>query len=174
MDLLQNILGGQQNQEQFNDFSRRYQQGAPWDGITDEEAYGHYQQVTGRIPQDVYEESARDAFERLTPEQRGEFGRYLRQRAQQQGVQGSSLQDLDGDGYADSSALARTTSRLDQQQPGMLGQLLGGGGGAGGLGGMLGGTSAQGAGGGALGSPIAKAVMGGIAAMAMQRMANRR
>ncbi len=172
MDLLQNILGDQQNQQQFDDFSRRYQQGAPWDGITDDEAYGHYQQVSGRIPPDVYEESARDAFERLTPEQRGEFGRYLRQRAQQQGVQGSALQDLDGDGHADSAALARTTSRLDQQQPGMLGQLLGGGGG--GLGGMLGGSAPQGDAGGMLGSPIGKAVMGGIAAMAMQRMAPRR
>lgn len=44
-----------------------YQQGAPWDGISDDEAYGHYQQISGRVPPDVYEDSARDAFERLTP-----------------------------------------------------------------------------------------------------------
>ena len=161
MDLLQGILGGQQEQQQFDDFSRRYQQGAPWDGINDDEAYGHYQRVSGRVPPDVYEASARDAFERLSPQQRAEFGQYLRQRAQQQGVQGSMLQDLDGDGYADPSSLARTTSRLDQQQPGMLGQLLGmGGASSGGMGGML-------------SNPIGKAVLGGIAAMAVQRMTSR-
>lgn len=194
MDMLQNILGGQQKQEQFQDFSRRYQQGAPWDGITDDEAYGHYQQLSGQIPQDVYEESARDAFDRLSPQQRAEFGQHLRQRAQQGGVDPSMLQDLDGDGYADSAMLARTTSRLDQQQPGLLGQLLGMGGGAmgggGGLGGMLGGGQSGGGlgsmlggiGGGQsaggmgsmVGGPIGKAVLGGIAAMAVQKMMTRR
>jgi hypothetical protein len=189
MDLLQGILGGQQEQQRFDDFSRRYQQGAPWDGISDEEAYGHYQQLSGRIPPDVYEHSARDAFERLSPDQRAEFGRYLRTRAGQHGIDDPALRDLDGDGYADPAVLARTASRLDQRQPGLLGQLLGGGGGGmtgggGGLGGMLGGGGGgglggmlgggmSGGGGGMLANPIGKAVMGGIAAMAVQRMMGR-
>jgi hypothetical protein len=61
--------------------------------------------------------------------------------------------------------LAQLLSGLHQQQPGMLGQLLGGGGGAGGL---LGGGS--GGAGGMLGNPLAKAALAGIAAMAAKRM----
>jgi hypothetical protein len=191
--MLQSILGQPQQRQQFDDFSQRYQQGAPWDGISDDEAYQHYSQFSGRVPPDVYEESARDAFDRLDPNQRAEFGRYLQARARDQGINDPDLMDLDGDGYADSSRLARATSRLDQQQPGMLGQLLGGGGGGGlggmlgggggggGLGGMLGGGGGGlggmlggGGGGGGLGGPIGKAVLGGIAAMAAQKMMSRR
>jgi hypothetical protein len=59
--------------------------------------------------------------------------------------------------------LAELLSGLHQQQPGMLGQLLGGGG----AGGLLGGGGGAG---GMLGNPLAKVTLAGIAAMAAKRM----
>ena len=156
MDMLQGLLGGQQQQE-FQDFTSRYEQGAPWDGISDEEAYSRYQQVAGRIPPDVYQESAAEAFSRLSPEQRMQLGQHIRQRAPQYGI---PIQDFDQDGrddrYQDPQYLAQVSSRIDQQQPGLLGQMLGGGGG--------------GMGGGMLESPVAKGALAGIAALAVKQL----
>src|SRR3712207_7397498 len=90
--MLSNILGGQQETERFQDFSRRYEQGAPWDGISDDEAMTHYNQVAPQIPPDVYEESARESFGRLDPQQREQLGQTLVQRAPEYGVQVPSAQ----------------------------------------------------------------------------------
>ncbi len=161
MDLLQGILGGQQRQ-QYEDFAARYEQGAPWDGISDDEAYSRYQEVAPRLPRDVYEQSAADSFSRLSPQQRRQLGQHLAQRAPQYGV---SFPDLNQDGrddrLQDPDYLAQMTGRIHQQQPGLLGQILGGAGGGAGGGGQ---------GGGMLQSPIAKAALGGIAAMAFKQM----
>ena len=111
----------------------------------------------------LYEESVREAFARLSPEERLQFTQYLRQQAQQQHL---DFPDLNQDGIddrvqQDPGDLAQMTSRMRQEQPGGLGQLLGGGGGGGGgMGDML-------------GNPIAKAALAGIAAMAVKKMMNR-
>ncbi len=60
------------------------------------------------------------------------------------------------------------TTRVHQQSPGLLGQLLGGAGG-GGLGGMLGGGQSAGG-----GNPLVKAAMAGITAFAAKQMMGRR
>ena len=162
MDMLQQLLGGGQQRQQYQDFANRYDQGAPWDGISDREAYDRYQQVAPNLPPQMYQESAQEAFARLSPQQRMQLGQYLQQQAQQQGMGG--FQDLNRDGVddrlQDSGYLAQATSRMEQQQPGILGQLLGGGGG---MGGGMGGQ-------GMLESPIAKAALAGIAAMAVKKM----
>jgi hypothetical protein len=167
MDMLSNILGGQQRQE-FDDFANRYEQGAPWDGISDDEAMNRYSQVAPQLPPDVYQRSAQDSFSRLSPDQRMQLGRHIQQRAPQFGVSFPD-QDMNGqdDRLQDPAYLAQMTGRIHQQQPGLLGQILGGAGGSmGGGGGGLGG----GLGGGMLASPIAKAALGGIAAMAVKQM----
>ena len=163
MDLLQQILGGGQQRQQYQDFSTRYEQGAPWDGIDDREAYDRYQQVAPQL----YQESAQEAFARLTPQQRLQLGQYLQHQAQQQGLSGFQDRNQDGidDRYQDPGYLAQATSHLEQQQPGILGQLLGG---------ALGGGSRGGGGQGMLESPVAKAAMAGIAAMAVKNMMSTR
>ena len=98
MDILQNILGGGQQRQQFQDFANRYQQGAPYDGISDQEALQHYQQVAPHLPPQMWEESAQESFARLSPQQRMELGRYLQQGAQQRGV---SFPDMNRDGVDD-------------------------------------------------------------------------
>jgi hypothetical protein len=63
---LESMFGGQQGQK-VQDFIKRYQQGAPADGIDAQETADNYQQIAPQLPADVYRDSARDAFERLTP-----------------------------------------------------------------------------------------------------------
>ena len=170
MDLLQGLMGGGQRQ-QFEDFANRYDQGAPWDGINDDEAMSNYQQVAPRLSRQDYEESAYESFSRLDPQQRRQLGQYVAQRAPQYGV---NFPDIDQNGQddrlQDPRYLAQMTGRIHEQQPGLLGQILGGAGGGGGGFGGLGGGQAGGLGGGMLQSPIAKAALGGIAAMAVRKM----
>jgi len=160
MDILGQLLGGGQQRQQYQDFTNRYDQGAPWDGFSDQEAYDRYQQVAPQLPPEMYQQSAQDAFARLSPQQRMQLGQYLQQQTRQQNL---PFQDLNQDGvddrFQDPGYLAQVTGRMEQQQPGILGQLLGGGGSAGGMGG-----------GNMLASPIAKAALGGIAAMAVKKM----
>jgi hypothetical protein len=116
-----------------------------------------YQQVAANCSPQQYQESAEQAFARLSPQERMEFGQYLQQRAQQQGV---NFADYNRDGIddrfqQDPRALAQMTTRMEQQQPGLLGQLLGGG--SGGAGSVL-------------ENPIAKAALAGIAAMAVKQV----
>ncbi len=155
--LMGSLLGNQQQKQDYQGYVNRYEQGAPHEGYDDQEVMDRYQQVSRGLPQDVYEESAEEAFAKMSPQERQEFSRHLRQRAQQQNV---DFVDRDGDGTDDRSQdpreLARMTGRMNQQQPGMLGQLLGGGGGGVGGGNML-------------DNPLAKAALAGVAAMAVKR-----
>jgi hypothetical protein len=156
MNMLQQLLGGGEQRQQYEDFTRRYDQGAPWDGISDQEALDRYQQVAPQLPPAMYQQSAQEAFSRLSPQERMQLGQYLQQQARQQNVQVADFnQDGIDDRFQDPAYLAQVTGRMDQQQPGLLGQLLGGGG--------SGGQSM-------LANPIAKAALGGIAAMAVKNM----
>jgi hypothetical protein len=136
MGLFESLLGGgagarqpqqRQQQQDFQDFIDRYEQGPPWAGVSDQEAVRRYQQVAPHVTPEVYEQSAREAFARMAPQERAEFARYLRQQARGQGV---DVPDLTHDGVddrlQDPAYLAQVTGRLHRQQPGLLGQLLGG------------------------------------------------
>ncbi len=72
MDILQNILGAGQQRQQFQDFANRYEQGAPFDGISEQEALQHYRQVAPHLPPQMWQESAQESFSRLSPQQRME------------------------------------------------------------------------------------------------------
>ena len=160
MNMLENLLGGGKQRTDWDDFVNRYDQGAPYDGISDQEAYQRYGQVARGLPPQQYEMAAQDAFARMSPEERVQFGRYLQQQANQRGM---DFPDLNGDGvddrFQDPGYLAGVTGRMQQRQPGMLEQMLGGGGG-GGMGGMM-------------SNPLAKAALAGIAAMAVKKMVSR-
>ncbi len=164
-----NTPSGGSPQDQ-RDFVDRFQRQGP-QGISEQEAVARYQQVAPQLPPDVYQQSAQDAFAQMTPQQRMQLGQQLIQQAQQQGV---SFPDVNQDGIddrlQDPDYLARTTAQVQQQQPGLLGQLLGGGGATagGGAGQIPGGTG--GAPGGMLSSPLAKGALGGIAAFGLARI----
>ena len=165
MSFLESLMGGgqgcgQQGQD-FQDFVNRYEQGPPWAGISAQEAMSRYQQVAPHLPPDVYQESAQEAFARLSPQERRQLARQLRPLAQQQNL---TFPDLNQDGIDDRQQapryLAQVTGRMHQQEPGLLGNLLGGGGG-----GPGGGGAAN-----MLDNPLAKAALAGITAMAVKRM----
>ncbi len=162
MNVLGNLFGGSQDAD-HRDFINRYEQGAPHEGYSDEEVLNRYQQVSRQVPQDVYQESAQEAFSRMSPQERMQFAQYMQQQSRQQN---SNFPDLDQDGqddrYQDPRYLAQATSRMHQQQPDMLSQLLGGA-----TGGLMGGG---GGGGNVFGNPLAKAAMAGIAAIAAKKM----
>jgi hypothetical protein len=155
MDVLNNILGNPKTRSQYDDFIDRYQQAPPWDSINDDEAVRRYEEITPQLSDQDYEASAQAAFSKLTPEERREFSRYLRQQAQQRG-----MTDFDGDGIddrlADPTELAKRTTRVRQQDPNLLEQLMG-----------KSGT------GGPLDNPLAKVIFAGITAFAASKVMGR-
>ena len=130
MNILQTILGGG-HEDDYRDFVNRYEQGSPHEGYSDDEVVNRYQQVSRQIPQDVYQQSAQEAFSRMSPQERMQYGQYMQQQARQQNF---NFPDIDQDGqddrYQDPRYLAQVTSQMHQQQPDMLGQLTSGAAGA--------------------------------------------
>ena len=164
MSFFDQIMGGGQQQQEYQDFVDRYDQGAPWDGISDQEALERYDQIAPQMSQEQYMDAAQSAFAQMSPDERMQFGQYVQEQATQQGL---SLPGLGGGmgNFQDPGFLAQMAGGLFQQQPNLPSQILGGP-----LGGMMGGA----AGGGALNSPIALAALAGIAAMAVKQMMGRR
>ncbi len=151
MGLLDSLLGNPQQQQDYQNYLTRYQQGAQHEGYSDQEVMQRYQQVAPKLQPQEYQQAAEQAFNRMSPQERVQFGQYVQQQAQTQNmsVPGFS-QGVGREAYEDPRYLAQNTAQFHQQQPGMLSQLLGGGGGSG-----------------MLGSPVAKAALAGIAAMAV-------
>jgi len=164
--LLGGLFGGQDNDDdeirrrRASDFVDRYERGAPYEGIDDDEVIQNYRATAGRLSPQEIEEATAESLGRLSREERRELRRRLRQ---QRGGQ------VDVDDDDDPRLMARELSQYRQQ--GSDDPL-------GGLGGMLGGMFGGGAssragssaGGDLLGGPLGKALMGGVAAFAMKKM----
>lgn len=147
MDQLSGLLGGQM--PQLQDLIDKFQSGQHQQA-SDQQVASSYDQVASQLPGDQYEQAARDAFEKLSPDQRQQFLAELQSEAQGSGVQHPAIQNA----TPDPSSLASATTQLHQQQPGSLGQLF--------------------APGGTFSSPIAKAALLGITAMAAQHLMGKR
>jgi hypothetical protein len=104
---LTDMLQDAATKEKLQDFAERYDQGKPWEGISDDEAREQYDQVAPQLDDREYEESARESFERLDPEQRKEAAREL------------GVEETD-----DPDQLARETSRVRKEKPDMLKELM--------------------------------------------------
>jgi hypothetical protein len=166
-NILGQLFGGGQNQD-YQDFVNRYHQGPPSEGYDNQEVMQRYQQIAPHLPPCEYQQAAEDALARISPNERQQLGQYLLQGAQQQGLNVPGMYGQQGGGsLQDPSTLAQLFGTLQQQQPGLIGQLLGS---------ILGGGTSpyqqSGSSGGIgtlLSSPIAKSALAGIAAMAAQR-----
>lgn len=155
MDLFDSLLGGGDDRDkrsEYEDFIGRYEQGSPYDGIGADETVQRYREVDERLDDDQYRDSAEAAFARLSPQERQQFAAFLQERAGGRGLAGS-----DGSRTDDPAELARMTSQVRREDPGILEQLMG-----------------RGGSGGPLDNPIAKAAFGGIAAMAASKLMGRR
>ena len=151
MGLMDMLSGGGGKRAEYEDFVKRYDKGEPHEGIDDEEARNRYKEVSGDLSDDDYELSAQEAFQRMSPQQRREFARLMRNQGRERGVQFGEYDRDDDEADQDPRHLAKMTRRARKQQPGGLAGLLGGGGGM-------------------LGNPAAKAALAGVAAMAAKRM----
>ena len=153
LDFLQGMLGAPQQRQDYQDFVQRYEQGHPSEGYSDQETVNRYQQVTNQLPPDAYQQSAQEAFARLSPEERAEFARWLQTRAQQQNVNLPAMgSGADYSRFQDPGALAQVTTQMHQQEPDMLTRVL---------------TGQTGT---ALDNPLARAALAGVAAMAAKRV----
>lgn len=164
MNFLESIFGGNKEVEKdYRDFVKRYEQGSPSEGYSDQEVYDRYQNVSRQLPPDVYQESAEEAFSRMTPQERTQFGRYLQQQTRQQNLNFPDLnQDGIDDRLQDPRYLAQATGRIHQQQPDMLSQIFRGAAGS-----LMGGQAGN-----IFSNPLAKGAMAGIAALAAQKLMN--
>ena len=166
MGLLDQLLGSGNQRADYQDFANRYDDGQPHEGYDDQEVANRYSEVSSEVDDDTYRQSAQQAFERMSPQERQQFGQQLDEHARNQGYATGT-----GGDYSDSGQLADMTTRVHQQSPGLLGQLLGGAGaesgaqaGGGGLAGMLGGGGGLGGllgGGGGLGGGGLGSMLGG-------------
>jgi hypothetical protein len=177
MASLDKLVSGDRREE-YEDFAKRYDRGtSPYDNISDEETMNLYREVTAELSEQDYRDSAREAFSKMSPEERMEFGRQLRDQSIQRGLDfpGRSTDDQD-ERLDDPDLLARVTARAHREHPELVEDLLKGGsiglmGGAMGEG-MTGGEGASGGGGGMMSNPGAKALMVGMSATAIKRAIN--
>jgi hypothetical protein len=105
---LTDVLQDASRRGQIEDFVSRYDQGQPWEGISDAEAVQRHDEVASQLDDAEYEQSARESFQQLQPEQRREAAR--------------SLQQGETD---DPGELARATTRARREQPDLLKDLMG-------------------------------------------------
>ena len=158
MNLLEMLMGSSETREGFEDFLKRFEEGPPSEGYEDQEVLDRYGEVAHRASPPEYAQAARDAFGRLSQEDREEFGQLLAGRAQSRGFDPSGLTPPRGQGFGDLDWLGKIIGQI-HQQPGLLRDLLGG----------LTGNRQTSSSGGILGSPLAKAALAGIAAMLVKR-----
>ncbi len=87
MGLLDNILGGGGGDRQgLDDFVNRYEQGAPYDGISDDEALHQHDRFAEHLSDDEYQQYAEQSISRMSPDEQQQLGSFLAGRAQQQGL----------------------------------------------------------------------------------------
>jgi hypothetical protein len=152
MGLLDTLLGGGSQRQHYQDFVQRYEQGRPWEGVSDDEAAQHYSTVAQQMEPQDYRAAAEEAISRLSPDERAELAEHLRQQARQQDVNFPGLHETPN--LERPGVMAGLMSAMHGQQPGILGQLLGGSSG--------GGIGMQ--------SNVAKAALAGIAAIGLKKV----
>src|SRR5262249_8776304 len=77
MGLLDTLLGGGAQRQHYQDFMQRYEQGRPWEGVSDEEATQHYSNVAQHLDPQDYRAAAEEAVSRLSPDEREELVEHM-------------------------------------------------------------------------------------------------
>jgi hypothetical protein len=152
MGMLDALLEGL-GRESFEDFTRRWEQGAPWDALRDDETMANYDRVSAELGPAELHEAALATVERLSTAERRQLVEELQRNARRSDVNYPGVHD---DGLDEPAALAALLSRMHGERRGMIRQLLAG-------------TEATSAAGGQLSSPVARAALAGIAVMAVRQ-----
>jgi hypothetical protein len=123
--LLDDLTGGGQAQQDYQGFVGRYDQGAPYDGISDEEAQQRHDELAQQLSPGDYQQAAQDSFTNMSGDERAQVGQQLADHAQQQGLDSANIEAA---GQGDPSSMGAIAGMLHEQAPGIVGQVLGGGG----------------------------------------------
>src|ERR1700758_5686728 len=86
MGILDELLTGGQRQKEYGDFVKRYEQGDPSEGYSDQEVLKRYGEVSHAVSPDQYAQAAQEALSKLSPEERAAFVKMLQDRAATRGV----------------------------------------------------------------------------------------
>ena len=160
MGIFDELLAGGQRQKEYGDFVKRYEQGDPSEGYSDQEVLKRYGEVSHAVSPDQYAQAAQEALSKLSPEERAAFVKMLQDRAATRGV------TLPGKVAPEPKDLGQVLTDL-HKKPGQLRDMLGGGAAQ---------PQEQVSGSSPiidiLKSPMAKAVLAGIAAMVVKRVMN--
>src|SRR6476660_2555836 len=81
MGILDELLAGGQRQKEYGDFVKRYEQGDPSEGYSDQEVLKRYGEVSHAVSPDQYAQAAQEALSKLSPEERAAFVEMLQERA---------------------------------------------------------------------------------------------
>ena len=158
MGILDDFLGNEQLQKQYKDFVKRYEQGDPSEGYSDQEVLKRYGEVSHAVPRDQYAQAVQEALSKLSPKERAAFVKMLQEQAAARGVK------LPQEVAPEPKELGEVLTDL-HQTPGQLRDVLGGGNVP---------PQEQAAGPNPiteiLSSPLAKAVLAGVAAMVVKRV----
>ena len=146
MGFLDTVTGGQGG-GLLGGLLKQLQTGNP-ENIDHQAAWDGYHQATSQLSPEQVQSSAQQAFSEMSPEQRAQLSEQLQKGARQQDF---NLPNAEAANPQDPAQLAALAGHLHRQDPGLFGQLLGGGGGAAGL----------------LNNPVAKIAMGLLAAKAI-------
>ena len=155
MGILDELLAGGQRQKEYGDFVKRYDQGDPSEGYSDQEVLQRYGEVSHAVSPAQYAQAAQEALSKLSPEERAAFVKMLQDRAAARGV------TLPRQVAPEPKDLGQVLTDL-HKKPGQLRDMLGGGAA----------QPQQQASASPitdiLSSPMAKAVLAGIAAMVVK------
>ena len=87
MGILADLVGGGQVQKDYKDFVNRYEQGDPSEGYSDKEVLKRYGEVAQAAPAQDYAKAAQESVGRLSPEQRDQLAKMLKERLAARGIQ---------------------------------------------------------------------------------------
>src|SRR5215472_12371819 len=158
MGILDELLGGGEQQKDYRDFVNRYEQGSPSEGYSDQEVLKRYGDVSHAVPPNQYTQAAIEALGKLSPEERAAFVKMLQERAASLGVA------LPRQVAPEPKELGQVLTDL-YAKPGQLRDLLGGGDAQPGEQPQRSNPLIA-----ILASPQARAVLAGIAAMVVKRV----
>lgn len=156
MEMLDSLLEDV-GKERFEDFARRWERGAPWDALQDEETIAFYDRVVDEIGPAQFEEAALATVERLSPTERRQLVAEMQASARREDLNYPGVHD---EGVEEPRALAGLLARMHGERRGMIRQLLAA-------------SEATPATGGILSSPVARATLSGIAVMAVRKFTRR-
>lgn len=123
-DLLQKFFGtNPQQQQDYTDFIQRYQNDP--NSISDQEAARRYREMLRHAPQDMAAEAHDQAFQQLSPQDRGQLADSFRNATQDPNRPYDGYKYDDPNKAADPSNIGRMSHQAEQQDPDLMDQLLG-------------------------------------------------